>query len=252
MCQSSAPNLVGNVSLPKYCEQNVEGRPQCGDQKKGSKAIGEKGWTCVVAATLQGGGHRHVCFIADLIFFFFVPAQRAPTLSAYGACDKARDSFSIVPMEFAMAGHDIREQHYPMVEFVLDAIAGWINKYRHVHGVRDELGECSQEDVMRIAKDLGVGVSDLRGLAAKGPGKCCSRFLSIRRPWQRPIPPSCETFNAFVSFVARKAVVSMNWLKVPQPRIFVSSVPTPTRSRHCLSRKNSRPRIDAALARREA
>jgi hypothetical protein len=67
------------------------------------------------------------CFIADLIFFFFVPAQRAPTLSAYGACEKARDSFSIVPMEFAMAGHDIREQHYPMVEFVLDAIAGWIN-----------------------------------------------------------------------------------------------------------------------------
>jgi hypothetical protein len=73
-------------------------------------------------------------------------------------------------MEFAMPGRDIREQHYPMVEFVLDAIAGWINKYRHVHGVRDELGECSQEDVMRIAKDLGVAVSDLRGLAAKGPG----------------------------------------------------------------------------------
>jgi hypothetical protein len=73
-------------------------------------------------------------------------------------------------MEFDMPGRDIREQHYPMVEFVLDAIAGWINKYRHVHGVRDELGECSQEDVMRIAKDLGVAVSDLRGLAAKGPG----------------------------------------------------------------------------------
>ena len=69
-----------------------------------------------------------------------------------------------------MSGRDIREQHYPTVEFVLDGIAGWINKYRHVHGVRDELGECSQEDVMRIAKDLGVPVSDLRGLAAKGTG----------------------------------------------------------------------------------
>jgi hypothetical protein len=72
-------------------------------------------------------------------------------------------------MEFAMAGRDIREQHYPMVEFVLDAIAGWINKYRHVHGVRDELEECSQEDVMQIAKDLGIAVSDLRDMAAKGP-----------------------------------------------------------------------------------
>jgi len=61
-------------------------------------------------------------------------------------------------------------QHYPTVEFVLDAIAGWINRYRHAHDVHDELGQCSQEDVMRIAKDLGVPVSDLRGLAAKGPG----------------------------------------------------------------------------------
>jgi Family of unknown function (DUF6455) len=72
-------------------------------------------------------------------------------------------------MEGGMPDGDTREQHYPAVEFVLDAIAGWINKYRHMHGVRDELGECSHEDVMRIAKDLGVPVSDLRGLAAKGP-----------------------------------------------------------------------------------
>jgi hypothetical protein len=71
-------------------------------------------------------------------------------------------------MEGGMPDGDTREQHYPAVEFVLDAIAGWINKYRHMHGVRDELGECSHEDVMRIAKDLGVPVSDLRGLAAKG------------------------------------------------------------------------------------
>ena len=39
-----------------------------------------------------------------------------------------------------MPDRDIREQHYPTVEFVLDAIAGWINKYRHMHGARDELG----------------------------------------------------------------------------------------------------------------
>jgi hypothetical protein len=53
---------------------------------------------------------------------------------------------------------------------VLDAIAGWINKYRNMHGAQDELVHCSQEDVMQIAKDLGVSVSDLRGLAAKNPG----------------------------------------------------------------------------------
>jgi hypothetical protein len=74
----------------------------------------------------------------------------------------------IFSMEGGMPDRDIRKQHYPTVEFVLDAIAGWTNKYRHMHGVRDELGECSQEDVMRIAKDLGVPVGDLFGLAAKG------------------------------------------------------------------------------------
>jgi hypothetical protein len=67
-------------------------------------------------------------------------------------------------------GGKIAEHHYPTVEFVLDAIAGWMNKYRNMHGARGELEHCSQEDVMQIAKDLGLSVSDLRGLAAKGPG----------------------------------------------------------------------------------
>jgi len=72
--------------------------------------------------------------------------------------------------EADMPGGKIAEQHYPTVEFVLDAIAGWINKYRNMHSARDELEHCSPEDVMQIANDLGVSVSDLRGLAAKGPG----------------------------------------------------------------------------------
>jgi hypothetical protein len=73
-------------------------------------------------------------------------------------------------MEGAMPSREVGEPRYPTVEFVLDAIAGWINKYRHIHGVHDELGRCTQDDIIRIAKDLGVPVSDLRGLAAKGPG----------------------------------------------------------------------------------
>jgi hypothetical protein len=73
-------------------------------------------------------------------------------------------------MEVDMPADETGELHYPTVEFVLDAIAGWINKYRNMRGAHDELEHCSQEDVMQIAKDLGVSVSDLRGLAAKGPG----------------------------------------------------------------------------------
>jgi hypothetical protein len=73
-------------------------------------------------------------------------------------------------MEGDMPNREIRELHYPTVELVLNAIAAWINKYRHMRGVHDELGQCTQEDVMSIARDLGVSVSELRGLAAKGPG----------------------------------------------------------------------------------
>lgn len=58
---------------------------------------------------------------------------------------------------------------YPTVEFVLAAIAGWLKKPHSRRGARDELRQCSQGDVMNIAKDLGVPLSDLRGLAAKAP-----------------------------------------------------------------------------------
>jgi len=69
-----------------------------------------------------------------------------------------------------MPNQQVRESHYPTVEFVLDAIAGWVNKYRHTYGAHDELGQCSQQDVRQIAKELGIPVNDLRSLASKGPG----------------------------------------------------------------------------------
>ena len=68
-----------------------------------------------------------------------------------------------------MPGDKIAEPHYPTVEFALDAIAGWINKYRDLDRANREFEHCSQEDVMQIAKDLGLEVSQLRSLAAKGP-----------------------------------------------------------------------------------
>ena len=67
-----------------------------------------------------------------------------------------------------MPGREAEKPRYPTVEFVLHAVAGWINKHRVMNGVRDELGQCSPEEAMQMAKDLGVTVGDLRGLAAKG------------------------------------------------------------------------------------
>jgi Family of unknown function (DUF6455) len=73
-------------------------------------------------------------------------------------------------IEGAMPDRKVRHPHYPTVELVLDAIASWINKYRDVSSPHNEFGQCSPEQVMQIAKDLGVPAGELRGLAAKGPG----------------------------------------------------------------------------------
>lgn len=68
-----------------------------------------------------------------------------------------------------MSGREAEGSRYPTVEFVLHAVAGWVNKHR-VNGMRDELGQCSPEDTKQIAKDLGVPVGDLQALSTKGAG----------------------------------------------------------------------------------
>lgn len=62
-----------------------------------------------------------------------------------------------------------KDTRYPTVEFFLDAVAGWFKKPRYPRGGRDELRQCSPEEIMKVAKDLGVPLSDLGGLAAKAP-----------------------------------------------------------------------------------
>jgi hypothetical protein len=68
-----------------------------------------------------------------------------------------------------MPDSDMQQARYPTVDFVVNAIAGWVNKYRSIHASRNELGECSPEDVTRIAADIGIPPGELRALAAKGP-----------------------------------------------------------------------------------
>jgi hypothetical protein len=69
-----------------------------------------------------------------------------------------------------MPGREAEETRYPTVEFVLHAVAGWINKHRTMNGVRAEFGQCSPQEAMQMAKDLGVTIEDLRAFAAKGVG----------------------------------------------------------------------------------
>jgi len=106
----------------------------------------------------------------------FVPAQRASVRPSYGPLSEKALAGSTWCLKFfssilegTMRWH-AEESGYPTVAFVLHAIAGWINKKRIMNDARDELGRCSPEDARQIAKDLGVPVGDLRGLAAKGAG----------------------------------------------------------------------------------
>ncbi len=68
-----------------------------------------------------------------------------------------------------MPNGDTLQPSHPTVEFVLGAIADWVNKYRDKFGHHSEFGQCGPDDVMQIAKDLGVPAAELRELANKGP-----------------------------------------------------------------------------------
>jgi hypothetical protein len=73
-------------------------------------------------------------------------------------------------MESTMPNSNIQQPSYPAVEMVLNAIADWVSKYRNAIGLNNELRQCSPDEVMQIANDLGVPANQLRELASKGPG----------------------------------------------------------------------------------
>jgi len=69
-----------------------------------------------------------------------------------------------------MPSRDNQQPNHPVIEVALNAIANWVNKYRNSLGLANELGQCGPDDVMQIARDLGVPANQLRELVGKGPG----------------------------------------------------------------------------------
>jgi len=57
----------------------------------------------------------------------------------------------------------------PLVETTLKAIAAWVSTYRDTLGINNEFGMCGPDEVMRMAKEIGVTPSQLRELS-KGHG----------------------------------------------------------------------------------
>lgn len=68
-----------------------------------------------------------------------------------------------------MPEREAQHSDYPSVDFILGAIANWINKYRNLAALHDEFQRCSPDEVRQIAKDLSVPLDELRSLASKGP-----------------------------------------------------------------------------------
>ena len=55
------------------------------------------------------------------------------------------------------------------MESALKAIADWVTSYRKAIGFNNEFGMCGSDEVMRMAKDIGVTPSQLQELVRKGP-----------------------------------------------------------------------------------
>jgi len=58
---------------------------------------------------------------------------------------------------------------YDSLHLILGAVAEWVRSYACRRGYRNELMNCSAEDVARIAADLKVNQRELASLAEKGP-----------------------------------------------------------------------------------
>jgi hypothetical protein len=57
----------------------------------------------------------------------------------------------------------------PMIKVALNGIANWVSKYRYNLGLHNQLGQCGPDEVMRVARDLGLTPNALSELARKGP-----------------------------------------------------------------------------------
>jgi transcriptional regulator with XRE-family HTH domain len=58
---------------------------------------------------------------------------------------------------------------YEKLSWISNAIAQWIVKYRYARGIRNELMNCSADDVAGMARELNITPTELAALAQKGP-----------------------------------------------------------------------------------
>lgn len=59
---------------------------------------------------------------------------------------------------------------YPPLDFVFNAISGWVNAVRERTNQLGEFGQCSPDEIRAIARDLKISTADLQAISRKGPG----------------------------------------------------------------------------------
>lgn len=64
---------------------------------------------------------------------------------------------------------DTSSRLYPRVEIILNAIAGWMTRYRQNRATQRELAKCDKDEVSRVAHELGLSTQDLAALSSKSP-----------------------------------------------------------------------------------
>ena len=70
-----------------------------------------------------------------------------------------------------MVNHENEIPSNPLVEVAFSAVAEWVSIYRYTFGcLHDEFGLCGPDEVVRVAKEIGLTPSELRDLASEGPG----------------------------------------------------------------------------------
>ena len=73
--------------------------------------------------------------------------------------------------ECAMVNRENELPSKPLVEGVLSAVADWVSKYRYaISCSHNESGISGPDEVMRMAKEIGVTPSQLHELVSEGPG----------------------------------------------------------------------------------
>ena len=59
--------------------------------------------------------------------------------------------------------------NHPIVEKVLNVIANWVKEYQRIVAVNEELRQIGPEEVMTVARDLGITPNQFREILFRGP-----------------------------------------------------------------------------------